>query len=106
MSESGDAVRRIERFSIGGFFAAKVADHGHPAFVRHHQVEEENVIRGLLQRGDGLAAGEKDVDAESVVAEDSRDETLHRRIVVEQKNALAALEEGFHSGIRNTPVRR
>ena len=74
-----------------------MADHGHPAFVRHHQVEKEDVVRWPLQRGDGLAAGEEDVDAESLVAEDARDEPLHRRIVVQQKNALAALEEGHQA---------
>src|SRR3954447_1944993 len=34
---------------------SKVTDHGHPTFVRHHQIEKEHVVRGIFRGSDCLA---------------------------------------------------
>src|ERR1019366_6322983 len=86
----GEEDRPLEH---GRVVHSKVADDGHASFVRHHQVEEEHVVGGALYRGDGLPAGEEDIDAKALAPEDLGHEALHGGIVFEKEYAFAGFEE-------------
>src|SRR5438445_1674862 len=76
-----------------GIILSQMPYDSHSAFVRHHQVEQQHIVLVAIKRAHRIAAGEKDIDAITLAFQKRGDETLHRRVVIEQKDAPFAFEK-------------
>lgn len=77
---------------LGSLFP-QMTHHGHPALVRHHQVEEDHVERSFLDGRDGVLAIADDINLVSVTLENLGYEPLDRRIVIEEEHVATLFPE-------------
>ncbi len=91
----GRAGDEYDTLQLRGSLLPQVADDGHAALERHHEVEEDRGVVLLPEGADGVVAADEAVDPVAGALEKERDETAHGAVIIEHEDALAA-PEGEH----------